>query len=185
LEKSKFVEVLSMKKRILIGAVAVLLIVCCGVYFGGNIGIAEEKISREQRETVSWEEQDYSITGTSNGGALYVGVLYRNDHAAAKYFIYVKKSGLLSGWHFLQSGGLTDADGLVAFDCGKYGTAYVALNQDDTIQKIELEEDGTPSVREIELENGSGPICVPAENGALFYNASGELVEPTRVAVLQ
>jgi hypothetical protein len=71
----------------------------------------------------------------------------------------------------------------VAFDCGKYGTAYVALNQDDTIQKIELEEDGGPSVREI--ENGSGPICVPAANGVLFYDASGELIEPTRVAVLQ
>jgi hypothetical protein len=183
LEKSKFVEVLSMKKRILIGVIVVLLIACCSVYFSGNRGIAEEKINQEQVETVSWEQAETSVTGTSNGGALYVGVLYRNDHAAAKYFLYVKKSGLLSGWHFLQSGSLTDADGLIAFDGGKYGTAYVALNQEDTIQKIEWEEDGGPSVREI--ENGSGPICVPAANGVLFYDASGELIEPTRVAVLQ
>jgi hypothetical protein len=172
-----------MKKRILAAVAAVLILVGCGFYVSGTIGIAEDQINQEQIKTVSWAEQASLVTSASDGGALYVGVLYRENDPNAKYFIYVKRSGLLSGWrgwHFLQSGGLTDAEGLIALECGEYGTAYVALNQSGQIKKIELEEGGEPSV----LEAGSGPICAQSENGILFYDASGNLVEPARVTVI-
>jgi hypothetical protein len=174
-------EVSSMKKRILVGVIIALLIACCGFYLSGTIGIAEDQINQEQMKTVSWEEQDYNVIGTSDGTSLYVGVLYRKDASDAKYFIYVKKSGLSFGWHFLQSGGLSEADGIRAFDCGEYGTAYVALNQNNNIQKIEFEDGSEPSV----IENVSGPICEHSKGVICFYDASGNLVEPTKVTVKQ
>jgi hypothetical protein len=166
-----------MKKRIVIIAVIVLLVACCGVYLSGNIGISEDEIFREQMDTVSWEKQDYIMIGTSDGDALYVGVMRMNDDSDAKYFIYAKKSGLSYGWHFLQSGGLTEADGLVAFDCGEYGTAYVSLNQGHNIQKIEF-EDGRDSIEEV-----GGTVCECSKSAVLFCDASGNLIEPTKVTV--
>lgn len=55
------------------------------------------------------------------------------DYLDAKYFIYLKRGGWYFGWHFLQSGGLTEINGIRAFDCGEYGTAYVALNKDNLV----------------------------------------------------
>jgi hypothetical protein len=166
-----------MKKRIAIGAVIVLLIVCCGFYLSGNIGVSEDKIFQEQMETVSWEKQDYTAIGTSDGESLYVGVMRMNDFSDAKYFIYVKRGGLSLGWHFLQSGSLTEAEGLVALDCGAYGTAYVALNQNYDIQRIEFEDGRAP------VEDVGATICECSKSAVLFYNAFGDLVASTRVAV--
>jgi hypothetical protein len=170
-------EAFEMKKRILISVVIILLIAFCGFYFSRNIGIAEDKINQAQMETVSWEKQDYIVTGTSDGGSLYVGVMYMKDDSDAKYFIYVKKSGLSFGWHLLQSGGLTEGDGLMAFDCGEYGIAYVALNQNNKIQKIEFEDGREPT------ENVGNTICERSKSAVFFYDASGTIVEPTKVTV--
>lgn len=41
------------KRAIVIAAIVILLIACCGLYFGGNIGIAEDRINSEQMKTVS------------------------------------------------------------------------------------------------------------------------------------
>jgi hypothetical protein len=168
-----------MKKHIFISVVVVLLIACCGFFLSGNIGIAEDKIIQEQMETVSWEEQDYNVIGTSNGDSLYVGIMYMKDYSDAKYFIYIKESGLSFGWHFLQSGNLDEAMGIRAFECGEYGTAYVALNKDNNIQKIEFEDGREQFI----IENVSNPICGNSESVILFYDTSGNIVEPTRVTV--
>jgi len=165
-----------MKKRILVSVMIVLLIACGGFYFSGNIGIAEDKINHEQMKTVSWEEQDYSVVGTSDGKSLYAGVMYMKDYSDARYFIYIKKSGLSFGWHFLQSGSLTEADGIRAFDCGEYGTAYVALNKNNHVQTIEFEDGREPST----TENVGSPICERSKGVIHFYNAAGNMIEPTK-----
>lgn len=170
-----------MKKSILICVIVVLLVACCGFYFGGNIGIKEDKINNEQMETVSWQKQDYSVIGASDGESLYVGVMYMKDYSAAQYFIYIKKGGLSFGWHFLQSGSLTEADGVRAFNCGEYGTAYVALNENNNIQKIEFEDGREPSI----TENVGKPICERSKSVIHFYDASGNIVEPTKLTLKQ
>ncbi|MDO4549084.1 MAG: hypothetical protein Q4D04_13395 [Clostridia bacterium] len=169
-----------MKKGIIVVSVAaVLLIACCGFYFSGNIGIAQDKINHEQMKTVSWEKHDYSVIGASDGESIYVGVMYMKDYSDAKYFIYIKKGGLSFGWHFLQSGGLTEIDGVRALDCGEYGTAYVALNENNNVQKIEFEDGRKPSIK----ENVRSPICEHSKSVIHFYDAAGNIVEPTKLTV--
>ena len=167
------------KKMVVAGVTALILIACGGFYFGGNIGIAEDEINGKQRETVSWREQDYIMTGASDGKSLYVGVMYMKDYSEAKYFLYIKKGGLSFGWHFLQSGSLTEADGIRAFDCGKYGTAYVALNKDKNIKKIEFEDGREPSV----LDRRSGPVCERSQSVVRFYDAGGDIIEPNKITI--
>lgn len=170
-----------MKKRaIVIAAIIILLIACCGLYFGGNIGIAEDKINLEQMKTVSWGEQEYSVIGTSDGESLYVGVMYMKDYSDAKYFIYIKKTGLSFGWHFLQSGGLSEIDGIRAFDCGRYGIAYVSLNENGTVQKIEFEDGREPST----TENVGKIICEESKSIIHFYGANGERIGCNEITVL-
>ena len=77
-----------------------------------------------------------------------MGVMYMKDYSDAKYFIYIKKDGLSFGWHFLQSGGLSEIDGIRAFDCGQYGMAYVSINENGTVQKIEFTDGRNPSTTE-------------------------------------
>jgi hypothetical protein len=163
-----------MKKRILISVVVILLIACCGIYLSKNIGISDDKINDAQMKTVSWNKLDYTVAGETNGESMYVGVMRMNDFSAAKYFIYIKKGGLSFGWHFLQSGDLSKEDGLMAFDCGEYGIAYFALNPDNNIQKIEG-EDG----REV-----GTTICCQFKHAVRFYDAAGNIVEPTKVTVI-
>lgn len=62
------------------------------------------------------------------------------DYSDVKYFIYIKRGELYFGWHFLQRGGLIEIDGVRAFDCAKYDTAYVALNKDNIVNRIEFED---------------------------------------------
>lgn len=170
-----------MKKRILVCVIVILLIACCGFYVRENIGIAEDQINQKQMETVSWEQQDYSIIGASDGESLYVGVMYMKDRSDARYFIYIKKKGLSLGWHFLQSGSLSEVEGVRAFDCGEYGTAYVALNKANNIQKIEFEDGSEPSV----IENIGSPICECSKSVIHFYDAAGNMVEPTKQTLKQ
>lgn len=171
-----------MKKRTIVFAVIiVLLIACCSLYLGGNIGIAEDKINREQRKTVSWDLQDYRITGASDEKSLYVGVMYMNDYSDAKYFIYIKKSGLSFGWHFLQSGSLSEIDGIRAFDCGQYGIAYVSMNTNGAVQKIEFEDGREPSTTENNVEK---IICERSQGVVHFYDANGNSVEYNTITIL-
>lgn len=170
-----------MKNRTIVFAVIiVLLIACCSLYLGGNIGIAEDKINREQRKTVAWDLQDYRIIGASDEKLLYVGVMYMNDYSDAKYFIYIKKSGLSLGWHFLQSGSLSEIDGIRAFDCGRYGIAYVSMNTNGAVQKIEFEDGREPSTS----ENVGKIICERSQGAVHFYDANGNRVEYNTITVL-
>jgi hypothetical protein len=77
----------------------------------------------------------------------------------------------------LRSGELTEADGLKAFDCGEYGTAYVALNQNNKIQKIEFEDGREPT------ENIRSTICERSKRAVFFYDAAGNIIEPTTVTL--
>ena len=168
------------KMAIVIAVIVVLLIACCGLYFGGNIGIVEDRIISEQMKTVSWDEQEYNVLGTSDGDSLYVGVMYMKDYSDAKYFIYIKKGGLSFGWHFLQSGGLTELDGIRAFDCGQYGIAYVSINESGTVQKIEFTDGSNPST----TENVGKIICEESKSTINFYDANGEIIRCNRITVL-
>ena len=169
------------KKRALIAGVVALLI-CGGFYLSGNIGIAADEINDAQMRTVSWNPSDYCVTGTSSGGGtLYVGVMWMKDYSDARYFIYIKKGGLSLGWHFLQSGGLSEVDGLRAFDCGEHWTAYVALNQDGGVRRIEFEDGWEPSVR----EGVRGPICEQSRGVVRFYDAYGSVIEPNKVTLIE
>lgn len=171
-----------MKKLVfIIGAVFVLLaLVFCSLYVQGNIGIPLDKINDEQMDAVSWEGEECNVVGaSSDGGSLYVGIIYKKDYSAANYFIYVKKGGLNFGWHFLQGGNLPD--GLRAFECGEYGRAYVALNADHNIHKIEFEDGREPAV----VEDIQGPVCEQSQHFIHFYDADGNIIEPIRVIVIE
>lgn len=168
------------KRAIVIAAIVILLIACCGLYFGGNIGIAEDRINSEQMKTVSWDEQEYNVIGTSDGDSLYVGVMYMKDYSDAKYFIYIKKDGLSFGWHFLQSGGLSEIDGIRAFDCGQYGMAYVSINENGTVQKIEFTDGRNPST----TENVGKIICEESKSTIHFYDVNEEIIRCNKITVL-
>lgn len=173
---------MKIKKSVLaLTAAAVLLIAGYALYRSGTIGIAEDQINCEQSKTVSWEEQEYDIVGASDGESLYVGVLYRKDLSDAKYFLYVKRSGLSFGWHFLRSGSLSESDGVRAFDCGAYGTAYVSLNGSGAVQKIEFEDGRTPAV----TEPAGKIICERSKSAVRFYDANGEEVAYSRLTALE
>lgn len=167
----------------IIGAVfALLLLVFCCLYVQGNIGVPMGKINDEEMDTVSWDREDCDVVSAySDGGPLYVGIIYKKDYSAANYFIYVKRGGLHFGWHFLQGGNLPEADGVRVFDCGGYGRAYVALNADRSIQTIEFEDDREPAV----VEDIQGPVCELSQHDIQFYDADGNLIEPIRAAVIE
>lgn len=173
-----------MKKPVfIIGAVfaLVLLIFCC-LYAQGNIGIPVGKINDEEIDTVSWDREDCNVVSAySDGGSLYVGIIYKKDYSAANYFIYIKRGGLDFGWHFLQGGNLPEEDGLRAFECGEYGRAYVALNADHSIHKIEFEDGREPAV----AEDIQGPVCEQSQRVIQFYDADGNIIEPIRAAVIE
>ena len=116
----------------------------------------------------------------SDGRCLYVGIMYKIDFSDANYFLYVNRDGLSIGWHLLQSGELTEEDGLIEFDCGKYGKGYVSLNKDNYIQKIEYGEGWEPSIR----ENINRPIIERSDEVIYFYDANGNVVEPDKYVVL-
>lgn len=168
-----------MKKKGLIILAAVLAVAFWGYYAGGNIGIPEEKINEAQMGTVSWDPQDCSVIGSSDGQTLYVGVLYRKDYSDAKYFLYVQKGGLTIGWQFLRSGSLSETDGVRAFDCGQYGTAYVALNQTMAVQRIEFEDGRTPA----ETEPAGAVICEQSKSAVRFYDKDGNEISCSRLTV--
>lgn len=167
-------------KKILICIFAALLVVCGYACFSGAIGISQEQINTEQLKTISSEE-DYDVTGATDDESLYVGVMYTKDYSDARYFIYIKREGLFLGWHFLQSGNLTESEGIKALDCGAYGTAYVALNTENTIQRIEFTDDREPSVN----ENAGKIICEQSKSTILFYDKDGNTVECDRQTVKQ
>lgn len=170
-----------MKKRLSALCAAAVLLLGAGFYLrGGGSGIPEDRINTEQAKNVSWDAQDYQTMGASDGKTLYVGVMYRKDYSDARYFIYIKKGGLSFGWHFLCSGGLSEQDGLRVFDCGEYGTAYVALNRAQAINRIEFEDGSEPAV----IENVTSPVCVRSESAVHFYDAAGKPVEPNRMTLL-
>ncbi len=170
-----------MKKRsIVLVVIIALLIACCGLYFGGNIGIAEDKINQEQMKTVPWNIQDYNVIGVSDGESLYVGVMYLKDYSDAKYFIYIKKDGLSLGWHFLRSGSLSEVDGIRAFDCGRYGIAYVSMNENGIVQRIEFEDGREPS----NTEDVGKIICERSQGIVHFYDASGNRIGYNTLTVL-
>lgn len=118
--------------------------------------------------------------GSSDGRTLYVGIMYRKDYSDARYFIYTKKGGLSFGWHFLCSGSLSEQDGLRAFDCGEYGTAYVALNSAQTVSRIESEDGSEPAV----IGEPADPVCVRSGGTVHFYDAAGAPVAPSRMTLL-
>lgn len=123
-DKLEFDTEMLMKKRIIIAIICVIMVVVAfSFYMSGNIGISFDKINLEQMKTVSWDVHDYGVIGSSDDESIYVGVMYMKDYSDARYFIYIKRGGLSFGWHFLQSGNLTEIEGIKAFDCGKYGTA--------------------------------------------------------------
>ncbi|RRD94449.1 hypothetical protein EII17_08105 [Clostridiales bacterium COT073_COT-073] len=163
------------KTKVVVGLGVIILLFYCGFYFKDRVGISEDKINAKQAETVSWNAQDYQTISASDNKSLYVGVMYMKDYSDAKYFIYVKRGGLYFGWHFLQSGGLTEIDGIRVFDCGKYGTAYVAMNKDNIVSRIEFEDGREASV----MENIKGPICERSNTAVHFYDALGNVIEPT------
>jgi len=157
----------------------ILLLAYLGLYQSGHIGITDDKINDEQMKTVAWDPQDYQTVGTAEeNGSLYVGVMFLEDHSAAKYFLYGNKTGLSFGWRFLQSGDLINIDGLTEFDCGKYGTAYVALNKNGNIQKIEYEDGREP------CENTSYVIIEQTKEPVHFYDGNGNRIEPFVLPVI-
>lgn len=159
---------------------AIVVLTLIGLYNSGFIGITEEKINQEQKKTVSWDSRDYTIRGTcADDSALYVGIMYMKDYSDARYFIYIDKSGWSFGWHFLRSGSLTDIDGLREFNCGEYGKAYVALNAEHDIQRIEFDDGREPTV----TENTNYPIVEQSKNMIRFYDKSGNLIEPSVIKV--
>lgn len=165
--------------KVAFGLGVIILLFSCGFYFMGNVGISEDKINAEQAKTVSWNPQDYQTVSASDNKSLYVGIMYMKDYSDAKYFIYIKRGGWYFGWHFLQSGGLTEINGIRAFDCGEYGTAYVALNKDNMVNRIEFEDDREVSV----MENIKGPICERSNDAVHFYDALGNAIEPNRLTL--
>jgi len=173
-----------MKKRLVLtvcAVIALMVFAYIGLYNTGYIGISADKINQEQMNTVSWDYQDYVVLGTcADNSALYVGIMYMKDYSDARYFIYVNRSGLSFGWHFLQSGGLTDIDGLREFDCGKYGKAYVALNAEYNIQRIEFENGCEPEV----FENTDHIIVEQSKDTIHFYDKNGNLIEPSTIKVV-
>lgn len=169
------------KGKVAVGLGVILLLFCCGFYFKDNIGIPKDKINAEQAKTVSWNAQDYQTISASDNKSLYVGVMYMKDYSDARYFIYVKRGGLSFGWHFLRSGSLNELDGIRAFDCGEYGTAYVALNKDNMVSKIEFEDGREASV----IEKINGPVCEKSNAAVHFYDALGNAIELTRLTIYQ
>lgn len=169
------------KAKVFVGLGVILLLFYCGFYFMNNVGISEDKINAEQMKTVSWNAQDYQIIGKSENKSLYVGVIYMKDYSDAKYFIYVKRGGLSFGWHFLRSGSLTELDGIRAFDCGEYGTVYVALNKNNMVSRIEFEDGREAFV----TEKINGPICERSNAAVHFYDALGNAIEPNRLTLLK
>lgn len=173
-----------MKKRAMVFvviAVLIPLIACCILYLSGTFGIAEDAINREQMKTVSWDTQDYDTIGVSDGESLYAGVMYLKDYSEAKYFIYIKKAGLSLGWHFLRSGSLSETDGIRAFDCGKYGIAYVSMNTNGTVRRIEFEDGRQPS----KTEKVGKIICERSQDAIHFYDAKGNRMEYNMLTVLE
>lgn len=169
------------KRKVALGLGLIILLVYSGFYFKDKVGIPEDKINDKQAKTVSWNAQDYEIISASDNKSLYVGVMYMKDYSDAKYFIYVKRGGLYFGWHFLRSGSLIELHGILAFDCGEYGTAYVSLNKDNMVSRIEFEDGREVSVR----ENIKGPICERSNTAVHFYDALGKAVEPNRLILLK
>ena len=109
-----------------------------------------------------------------------MGVMYMKDYSDAKYFIYIKKDGLSFGWHFLQSGGLSEIDGIRAFDCGQYGMAYVSINENGTVQKIEFTDGRNPST----TENVGKIICEESKSTIHFYDVNEEIIRCNKITVL-
>jgi len=175
-----------MRKRIVLivcAVVGMMALTYIGLYNSGYIGITDDKINQEQMKTVSWDAHDYLVLGSgSDDSALYVGVMFMKDYSDAKYFIYVNRSGLPFGWCFLQSGDLTELDGLREFDCGKYGKAYAALNAGCEIQRIEFEDGGNPAV----IENTNHPIVEQTQSKyrVHFYDKNGDPIEPCVMKVV-
>lgn len=173
-----------MKKKPFITVFAIAAIMACVylvLYNSGYIGITDDKINQEQMKTVFWHDPDYVVVGSgADDSALYVGIMYMKDYSDARYFIYINKSGLSFGWHFLRGGNLADAEGLMAFECGKYGTAYVALNAEYEIQKIVFEDGREPSV----TENTNWPIVEQSEGTVYFYDQSGKVIEPSVITLV-
>ncbi len=169
------------KSKVFVGLGVIIMLFYCGFYFMNNVGIPEDRINAEQVKTVSWNASDYQIISASDNKSLYIGVMYMKDYSDAKYFIYIRRGGLSFGWHFLGSGSLTELDGIRAFDCGEYGTAYVALNKDNLVSRIEFEDGRVATV----MEEINGPICEISNAAVHFYDALGNAIEQNRLALLK
>ena len=171
-----------MKIRVIIILVFVILVVAAfSFYMSGNIGISIDKINQEQMKTVSWDVHDYGVIGSSDDESIYVGVMYMKDYSDARYFIYIKRGGLSYGWHFLQSGNLTEIEGIKAFDCGEYGTAYVSLNNNGNIKKIEFSDGREPSVN----ENVGNIVCEQSQSPIIFYDINGTIIDSDKQIVVR
>ena len=176
-------EVTVLKKKItgIIIAVLAIIAIYFVLYNTDYIGTTNLKAFEEQYDSVP-NKADYTSTGTNgNGRALLVGIVYRHDYSDARYYIYRNKSGLPFGWCYFASGNLSDADGLMAFECGKYGTAYISLNSENEIQRMVKEDEQG----ETHSANTTGPIAEQIEGAGTiyFYDQDGNLIEPERITV--
>lgn len=159
----------------MLAIVTVAALTCIGGFCGGCLGITGDKINREEIKKVSWPEQDCVILGScGDGSALYVGVICRKDRSDAKYFLYINRGGFSFGWHLLKSEKLTDPDGLLKFDCGRYGNAYAALNAAHNIQRIAFKDGREPAV-----VSTHSPIAEQSQQDVVFYDQKGNPVKPS------
>ena len=164
-------------KRIICIALVVVLIIC-GLFVNGNIGISEKKIVSDIRN-MQYIDDSWAIEGNATDDmAAYI--CYPEDKSDFVFSVYLNHPGLSFGYFFRYGGALAAIEeGILELEpqLDEYeASAYISMN---TKKAEKLKIDNGTEIKAIDIDSQKPfAIVLPADAGAIsFYDVDGNLIE--------